>query len=280
MSFEHLLSPLALGPIEIRNRIVSTSHQTSLVVDSLPTNDLVAYQQARAAGGAGLLSVEASSPDPSGQLSDHQIAAYCPEVVPMLAKIADAVHAEGAKLLIQICHGGREQITGGYRAPALAPSSVPSPRFHTEARALTKLEIDQIVEGHRVSAANAREAGLDGIEALAGYNYLPGQFLSPRVNLREDEYGGDLEGRMRLLVDILRAMREGIGSDRALGVRMTADSATDAGLRAPEALEVFGALGEEGRVGVDRADNLQRTFEGDRCTKPGAGSQGVAHARR
>ena len=86
MSFEHLLAPLQIGPIEIRNRIVSTSHQTSLVADSLPTDDLVAYHQARAAGGAGLLSVEASAPDPSGQLSDHQIAAYRPEVVPMLAK--------------------------------------------------------------------------------------------------------------------------------------------------------------------------------------------------
>ena len=246
MSFEHLLEPLQLGPIEIRNRIVSTSHQTSLVAASLPTDELVAYQQARAAGGAGLLSVEASSPDPSGQLSDHQIAAYRPEVVPMLAKIADAVHSEGAKLFIQLCHGGREQITGGYRPPALAPSAVPSPRFHTEARALTKGEIDEIVDGHRISAVNAREAGLDGIEALAGYNYLPGQFLSPRVNLRDDEYGGDLEGRMRLLVEVLRAMREGIGSDRALGVRMTADSVTDAGLRAPEALEVFEALGKLG----------------------------------
>ena len=248
MSFEHLLAPLQIGPTQIRNRIVSTSHQTSLVADSLPTDDLVAYQQARAAGGAGLLSVEASAPDPSGQLSDHQIAAYRPEVVPMLAKIADAVHSEGAKLFIQLCHGGREQITGGYRPPALAPSAVPSPRFHTEARALTKGEIDEIVDGHRISAINAREAGLDGIEALAGYNYLPGQFLSPRVNLREDEYGGELEGRMRLLVEILHAMREGIGSDRALGVRMTADSVTDAGLRAPEALEVFEALGKLGLI--------------------------------
>ncbi len=248
MSFEHLLSPLNLGPIEIRNRIVSTSHQTSLVDGSLPTEDLVAYQQARAAGGAGLLSVEASSPDPSGQLSDHQIAAYRPEVVPMLAKIADAVHSEGAKLFIQLCHGGREQVTGGYKAAAVSPSAVPSQRYHTEPRALTRDEIAEIVDGHRISAINAREAGLDGIEALAGFNYLPGQFLSPRVNLRDDEYGGDLEGRMRFVVEILRAMREGIGDDRALGLRLTAESVGSQGLQADETLEVFKALNALGLV--------------------------------
>ncbi|MSX02869.1 MAG: oxidoreductase [Actinobacteria bacterium] len=248
MSFDHLFTPLKLGPIEIRNRIVSTSHQTSLVSGGLPTDELVAYQAARAEGGAGLLSVEASSPDPSGQLSDHQIAAYKPEAVPQLAKIADAVHAHGAKLFIQLCHGGREQVTGGYRAAAVSSSAVPSQRFHAEPRALVRSEIDEIVDGHRISAANAREAGLDGIEALAGYNYLPGQFLSPRVNLRDDEYGGSLEGRMRFLVEVLGAMREGIGSDRALGLRLTAESVGAAGLRADETLEVFAALGKLGLV--------------------------------
>ncbi len=249
MSFEQLLTPLQLGPVEIRNRIVSTSHQTGLVADSLPTDDLVAYQQARAAGGAGLLSVEASSPDPSGQLSEHQIAAYRPEVVPALAKIADAVHAHGAKLFIQLCHGGREQVTGGgYRAPAVAPSAVPSQRYHSEPRALTTDEIAEIVDGHRISAGHAREAGLDGIEALAGYNYLAGQFLSPRVNLRDDQYGGSLEGRMRFLVELLQAMREGIGDDRALGVRLTAESVSAAGMTGDETREVFAALDQLGLV--------------------------------
>ena len=123
------LTPLALGPVEIRNRIVSTSHQTSLVHDHLPTADLIAYHEARARGGVGLICVEATATHHTGLLTAHTIGGYLPEIVPVFQRLSDAVHAHGAKIMVQLFHGGREVISSPPRPAAVAPSSVPSPRF-------------------------------------------------------------------------------------------------------------------------------------------------------
>src|SRR6478735_4435332 len=104
---ERLFSPLALGPIEIRNRVVSTSHQTSLVHDHLPTDDLIAYHRARAAGGAGLIVVEATAVHPTGLLTSHTIGGYLPEIVPAYRRLGEAVRGHGARLLVQLFHGRR-----------------------------------------------------------------------------------------------------------------------------------------------------------------------------
>ena len=137
MAYPLLLSPLRIGPIEIPNRIVSTAHQTTLVEDGLPTEDFVAYHAARAAGGAGLICIEATAVHPGGLLTGHTIAGYDPRVVERLAHVADAVHEGGARLFVQLFHGGREQIDFPPRAPAVAPSAVPSQRFKVEPRALS-----------------------------------------------------------------------------------------------------------------------------------------------
>ena len=137
MAYPLLLSPLRIGPIELRNRIVSTAHQTTLVEDGLPTDDFVAYHAARAEGGAGLICIEATAVHPSGLLTGHTIAGYDPRVVERLARVAEAVHAGGTRLFVQLFHGGREQIESPPRAPAVAPSAVPSQRFKVEPRALS-----------------------------------------------------------------------------------------------------------------------------------------------
>ena len=209
MAYPLLLSPLRIGPVEIRNRIVSTAHQTTLVEDGLPTDDFVAYHAARAEGGVGLICIEATAVHPSGLLTGHTIAGYDPRVVERLARVADAAHAGGAKLFAQLFHGGREQIDAPPRAPAVAPSAVPSQRFKVEPRALSSQEIEEIVEHHALVAGNAREAGLDGIELCASHGYLPTQFLSERTNRRDDAWGGDAERRLHYVRETLRAMRRG-----------------------------------------------------------------------
>ena len=144
----HLLSPLRLGPAELQNRIVSTAHQTTLVRDHLPTDDFVAYHEARAAGGAGLIVLEAAAVHPSGLLTDKTLGVYDKVAIPGLARVADAVHAHGTRLFVQLFHGGREQIMSPPRQPAVAPSAVPTPRFHVEPRALEAHEIEEIVAGY------------------------------------------------------------------------------------------------------------------------------------
>ena len=188
-AFDHLFSPLALGPVELENRIVSTAHQTSLVHDHLPTDDFVAYHEARARGGAGLIVIEATAVHPSGLLTPHTLGGFLPEIVAGYRRVADAVQPHGTRLFVQLLHGGREQMGSAPRAPALAPSAVPSQRFRVEPRALTADEIEEIVAGHARAAELAAESGLDGVEISAAHRYLIEQFLDPSLNRRSDAWG-------------------------------------------------------------------------------------------
>ena len=241
---DRLFSPLELGPVELRNRVVSTSHQTSLVHDHLPTADLIAYHRARAAGGAGLIVVEATAVHPTGLLTAHTVGGYLPEIVPVWRAMSDAVHEHGAKLMCQLFHGGREIIASGTRPPAVAPSSIPSARFRTEPRALTRTEIAEVLAGYRQAAAYAAEGGLDGVEVCAGFGYLPTQFLSRHANTRTDEYGGSFENRFRFLREVLEAMREGFGPGGAIGCRLTDESTSDVGSDPEDVLAAAEAAGD------------------------------------
>ena len=133
MAYPLLLSPLRIGPIELRNRIVSTAHQTTLVEDALPTGDFVAYHAARAEGGAGLICIEATAVHPSGLLTGHTIAGYDPRVVERLARVAEAVHAGGTRLFVQLFHGGREQIDSAAEGTRRGSVRRPEPALQSRA---------------------------------------------------------------------------------------------------------------------------------------------------
>ena len=238
--------PLALGPVTIRNRVVSTSHQTSLVHDHLPTDDLIAYHRARAAGGAGLIVVEATAVHPTGLLTAHTVGGYLPAIVPVWQRMSAAVQEHGTRLVCQLFHGGREMIASGTRPPAVAPSSIPSARFKTEPRALTRAEIGEMLEGYRQAAAHAAEGGLDGVEVCAGFGYLPTQFLSRHANARTDEYGGSFENRFRFLREVLEAMREGFGPHGTIGCRLTDESTSAVGTDPDDVLAAAAAVGDDG----------------------------------
>jgi 2,4-dienoyl-CoA reductase-like NADH-dependent reductase (Old Yellow Enzyme family)/thioredoxin reductase len=216
---EHLFSPLRVGPVELQNRIVSTAHQTTLVRDHLPTDDFVAYHGARARGGTGLIVLEATAVDQSGVLTGHTLAGFREEIVPGLARVAGAVQPHGTRLFLQLLHGGRERIASPPRPPALAPSAVPSLRFHVEPRELSPDEIARIVEGYGLAAANAAAAGLDGVEVSGAHNYLVAQFFTPELNRREDEWAEP----SRFLLAVIAAVRAA-APGLALGVRLSADS--------------------------------------------------------
>ena len=186
--FDRLLSPLRLGPAELPNRIVSTAHQTTLVDDHLPTDDFVAYHEARARGGVGMIVLEASAVHPSGLLTPHTLGGYLPGIVAGYERVAAAVHPHGARLFVQLFHGGREQIASPPRSPALAPSAVPSQRFLVEPRALRTQEVEELVAGYARAAELAAAGGLDGVEISAAHRYLIEQFFTPELNSRDDEW--------------------------------------------------------------------------------------------
>ena len=215
-----LLSPLVMGPTEIPCRVVSTSHQTTLVVDHLPNEEFVAYQEARARGGAGLIIMEAVAVAPSGLLTTHTLGGYLTGTVDGYRRIAAAVQPHGTRLFVQLFHGGREQIASAPRPPAVSASALPSHRYHTEPRALTTREVDELVVAYGRCGALAAQAGLDGIEVTAAHGYLGEQFFSPEYNLRDDRYAEPA----RFITEVLQAVRAA-APQLALGVRLSADSA-------------------------------------------------------
>ncbi|HET6848221.1 MAG TPA: FAD-dependent oxidoreductase [Gaiellales bacterium] len=244
---DHLFSPLTIGPVTLRNRIVSTSHQTSLVHDHLPTDDLIAYHEARASGGAGMICIEATAIHHTGLLTAHTIGGYLPEIVPVYRRLADAVHAHDTVLTVQLFHGGREVIAAPPRPPAVAPSSIPSARFKTEPRALTRREIHEMLDGYRQAAAYAADGGVDGVEVCGGFDYLPTQFLSPHANRRTDEYGGSFENRLRFLREVCEAMREGIAGG-VVGCRLTDERGSWDGNTDEELAEAAARLAADGLI--------------------------------
>jgi 2,4-dienoyl-CoA reductase-like NADH-dependent reductase (Old Yellow Enzyme family)/thioredoxin reductase len=216
---DHLLAPLEIGPVTLPCRIVSTSHQTTLVEDNLPTEDFVAYQGARAAGGAGLIVMEAVAVAPSGLLTGHTLAGYFDSTAEGYGRIAAAVWPHGTKLFVQLFHGGREVIASAPRAEVVSASARPSQRFQTEPRALRTEEVEALIASYGRCAGIAAEAGLDGIEVTGAHGYLLEQFFDPQLNDRDDRYG-DPAAFVTEVLGAVRAAAPGL----ALGIRLSADS--------------------------------------------------------
>lgn len=245
--FPHLFSPLTLRGVTLRNRILSTGHDTVLPVDGTVNDALIAYHRARARGGVGLIVTQVAGVHETARYTSHLLMATGDECIPGYRALAEAVHAEGAAVFSQLFHPGREimESADGLLAVAYAPSSVPNERFHVMPRALSGGMIAEIVAGYAAAARRMRAAGLDGVEVVASHGYLPAQFLNPRVNLRTDGYGGDAEGRLRFLREVLRGVRAATDEGFVIGLRISAGEREEEGLTAEEALAACVALQDD-----------------------------------
>ena len=238
MSFAHLFTLHTIRSLEIRNRIFSTAHQTILARDWRPTDDMMAYHEARAAGGAGLIVLEAARPHGDAVTTASYIDASRDACIPGYRKIADAVHKHGCKVFGQIAHGGRiAHGQGGLLSVPHAPSTVPDHRFHTMPRAMSTEYVWAVIEAHADAARRMVEADLDGIEMTASHGLLLAQFLSPDVNRRDDEFGGSDEKRFRFIQEIVMAVRKAIGPERVLGIRISAHEDEPTGLNSQMVLD-------------------------------------------
>lgn len=211
--------------MSVRNRIVSTAHATVFAQDGRPGPVLNAYQAEKAKGGCGLVicygsaSVHPSSPGKDwGGVEIHD-----DSIIPYFQKAAEAVHQYGAKIISQISHRGRRGTTDLYWQPLLAPSPIPE-RSHRETPHQMEIEdILMIVEAYGEAARRVKDGGFDGVEVMMGGGHLPEQFLSPFSNKRTDEYGGSLENRMRFVFQVLDSVRDKVGPDFVVGIRLTGD---------------------------------------------------------
>jgi len=246
--FPNLFSPLEIGNVTLRNRIVSTGHETAMADAGGISDAMLAYHEARARGGAGLIVVEVALVDDAAVFVAHPIKVTSDDCIPRYRRLAEVVQRHDCRLFGQLFHPGREILEGldGSAPVSFAPSAVPNERFHVMPRPMSRADIARVVAGFGDGARRLREAGLDGAEMLASHGYLLSQFLNPRVNLRDDEYGGDLQGRLRIFRDIIADIRAKAGADFALGMRISGDERSHDGLGAAEVVAACAALAADG----------------------------------
>ncbi len=240
--FPHLLSPGRIGTLELRNRIVVTAMGVSLSEDDGTVGErLIAYHEDQARGGVGLIvSGVTGVAWPVGAVSWQQTAISDDRFVPGLSRLCERVHAHGAKIAAQLHHGGLVAAYSHARweHPLWAPAIPPAPKgnftdyFLMEelagmagmkvpaVKVLEQADIDLAVEQFRAAALRARQAGFDGAEIHAGHGYLLSSFISPITNTRSDAYGGSLENRMRLLLEVLASVRDAVGPDFPVWVKL------------------------------------------------------------
>lgn len=247
-SFPHLFSPFALKGLEIKNRIFSTGHDTYLPENGLPTEPYIAYQRARARGGAGLIIVQVVGVHETARYTADLIMGTTDDCIPYFRNLVDAVHAYDTRIFVQLFHPGREVLgrPEGVAQAAYAPSVSPSERFRTIPRALSRSEIEEIIAGYGSAARRMAEAGADGVEIVASHGYLPAQFLNPRVNRRTDDYGAATpDDRLRFMRETIAAIRREVPSGFITGLRYSGDELDQDGLNEDDSLAVVRALKDE-----------------------------------
>jgi 2,4-dienoyl-CoA reductase (NADPH2) len=248
-TYRHLFTPIRIGPLTVRNRIVFSAHLTNYATqDGEPSEQHAAYYAARAAGGAGLIITEEHSTHPTDWPYEKLIHGFHPEVIPGYRRITEAVHAHDVPILAQINHNGGQASSMYTRLPVWAPSPVPDPLFREVPKEVEIHEIAEIVAGYALVAEHCVQGGFDGIELQCSHSSIVRGFLSPATNRRTDAYGGDLVNRARLLLEIVGSVREAIGPDRALGVRLCGDELIEQGTTIEDAVAVARMAEATGQV--------------------------------
>jgi 2,4-dienoyl-CoA reductase (NADPH2) len=217
MTYPHLLAPITLGGLELRNRVVMGSMHTGLEDSRRDLGALAAYFAERARGGVGLIITGGYAPNKRGWLKP-----FASEMTTRLQamrhrEVTDAVHAEGGAIALQILHAGRY----GYTPLNVSASATQSPITPFKAHALSARAVERTIDDYVDAARLARRAGYDGIEIMGSEGYLINQFLAPHTNRRTDRWGGSAENRMRFPVEIVRRTREALGADFLVMFRLS-----------------------------------------------------------
>jgi 2,4-dienoyl-CoA reductase-like NADH-dependent reductase (Old Yellow Enzyme family)/thioredoxin reductase len=252
--FPMLFSPFRICEVELRNRLVFQPHFTALgTLKGQPSDAHVAYHEERARGGVGLIVFESQAIHPTGKMSRRFVNAWDPAVVPMLRKVTNAVHAQGAKIFSQLTHGGHTSLE---HPPHImwAPTQMPEPSSHFSTKAIDEDDIRAVIQGFAASARNAVDAGFDGIEIKVAHDGLLRSFASPFFNRRADRYGGSFENRMRLSVEVLEAIKKETGDKFPVGVRICLHEFTTFGYGLEYGMQMAESLEGSGLVDYFNSD--------------------------
>ena len=302
MKYEKLLSEGKIGNMTLKNRVVMAALETGLAdFSGVPTRQYINYYEERAKNGVGLIITGITRVnDLHGAGVPRQLSMSQDRNIEPFARLVERMHAHGTKIMCQLHHPGRQNLSpmvlfwpmllavgriwpGFWRifpkmVPAFrwfmehiwgprvaAPSAIPCGHLKQRTRALSKNEIKKLVGDFRAAAVRVKKAGADGVEIHASHGYLIQQFLSPRTNKRNDEYGGSLENRMRFLLEIIKEVRAACGPEFPIVVRLTVDEyyrkineTDDEGIVLEEGLKMARALE---KAGIDAIDVSSGTYE-------------------
>jgi 2,4-dienoyl-CoA reductase (NADPH2) len=228
--YPHLFTPLDLGFLTLPNRIVMGSMHTRLETLDRPIERNVRFYAERAKGGAALIVTGGFSPNAEGLMEPGAPRFNAAGQIHEHRPITDAVHAAGGRIALQILHAGRYARVEG----SVGPSVIPSPINRNVPRRMSEADIGRTIDDYANTAALAREAGYDGVELMASEGYLINEFTAPRTNDRTDDWGGSLENRLRLAVEIMRAVRTRVGRDFLVIFRVSSIDLVEGGLTAEE----------------------------------------------
>ena len=227
--YQEIFKQGKIGNITLKNRLVMSPMGTSLAeMDGSPSEDMIAFYDARAIGGAALIIPEiARVNDLHGAGMMRQLSVSKDRHIEGLAKLAETVHKYGTKIFIQLHHPGRETVTALTGGPVVSASAIPCKYLQQETRALSTEEVKALIQQFISGAVRVKKAGCDGVELHAAHGYLLQQFLSPYTNKREDEYGGSFENRLRMITEIINGIRVQCGPDFPIGVRLSVEEFLD-----------------------------------------------------
>ncbi len=252
MSKQNLLfTPMEINGMKLKNRLVrSATYEHMAADDGKVTDRLINFYSKLAKGGVGLIVLGATYVQENGHGLPCQIGISNDEHIPGLKKLVDEIHDHDAKVALQIYHAGRQTTPAaiGGQTP-IAPSAIePDPLFNTSPKEMTGEEIHETINAFGAAAKRCKEAGFDAVQLHAAHGYLLSQFLSRHTNRRTDEWGGNPENRMRFVVEVHNSVREAVGDDYPVLIKLSVEEGLENGITLDEAGNVAMKLSQ---VGID-----------------------------
>ncbi|RMG60890.1 MAG: NADH:flavin oxidoreductase [Deltaproteobacteria bacterium] len=242
-----LFEPARIGTLELENRFVRSATWEGMCGPSgEPTEKLQALYRGLVEGGVGLLITGYTFVSPEGRQLPGKMGLHSDDLVPAHRDLVGSVHEKGGKVAVQLVHAGGQANRKSSGMTPIAPSAVEFPTFAEVPKEMTKEDIARVVSDFGAAARRAKEAGYDAVQLHGAHGYLINQFLSPLTNRRKDEYGGSLENRARFLLEVVSAVRDAVGTDYPVFIKLNGHDFLDGGFTIDEAVVVAKWLEEAG----------------------------------
>lgn len=277
-NFQHLFEPIQIGKTTVKNRIFMPPLSTNLADKGYVTDALVEHYSNRARGGVGLIVTEVTTVEPTYTYLPGDMSIYDDSYIPGWKKLVDAVHKYDTKILSQLFHPAYMAFPVPGTPQLIAPSNVGPYYAKSAPRAVTVEELHVLVRQFGEAALRFKKAGGDGVEIQCAHAHgLLGGFLTPLYNKRTDEYGGDINGRLRLTLEVIREVRKQCGDDFIIDVRISGDEYSEGGLTLNDMIYVSKQLEKEGVdfLHVSGGNTIKR---GSSMPAPGTSPAPHAHA--